>query len=66
LTADLVESWELFLMAAHRETFTDKEKEVDQFSCDWDFVNAWLTHAHVENKEQLLRDLITLQRGLNT
>ena len=66
LTPDCRESWELFLMAATRETHTDTEKrESDQFHIDWPFVDAWLTHVDVDDAERLLRDLHALVRGLN-
>lgn len=62
----MLDSWHLFLMAHTRERRTDKNKrERDVFGVQWEFVDTWLSHVEVEDAEQILRDLVDLQHGLN-
>lgn len=53
-------------MAVSRERGKDsKGVEWEQFAVKWDFVNTYLTHADMEDKEQVLHDLVDLTRALN-
>lgn len=53
-------------MAATRERGKDSNgNEWEQFSVKWEFVNTYLTHARVEDKEQVLHDLVDIVRALN-
>lgn len=67
LTDDIRESWAIFAMAASRERGKDANgNEWEQFSVKWEFVNTYLTHAEIEDKEQVLHDLVDLTRAMNT
>lgn len=61
-----MDSWEVFVLAHTRTRFRDEQnRDVEVFDCRWDFVQAFLAHAELEDAEQVLRDLMELVRGLN-
>lgn len=66
LAYDMLDSWEVFLMAATSRSTTDENKQAcDIFDCRWDFLGVFLPHSHYEDVEQILRDCMMLVRGLN-